>query len=139
MDPRLIIGSPEAFVLEASCENIQPMFFNILLPAPSCLFVSERSIPPPKKKGKYTEVAALMMIALVLQSLRQMIICSTCTCRMPHSRWRRSDSSAISERDHRIGLTCGQRCSPSKPSGHCLSLELRFHSCGVTNYTFGLK
>lgn len=28
---------------------------------------------------------------------------------------------------------------PSKPNGHCLSLEMWFHSCGVTNYTFGLK
>lgn len=34
MDPWLIIGLPEAFVLEASCKNRQLMFFNILFVAP---------------------------------------------------------------------------------------------------------
>lgn len=102
----------------------------------SCI---RESIPPVKKKGNYTGVAALMMIALVLQSLRLMIICSTCTCRMSYSWLWRGDSLVIAERDHRIIPTWGQRYSPSKPNGHCLRLELRFHSCGVTNYTFGLK
>ena len=38
------------------------------------------------------------------------------------------------------GQTSGQLCySSSKVSEHCLSLELWFHSCGVRNYTVGLK
>lgn len=104
------------------------------------------SIPLVKKKEKYTGVATLMVIALVLQSLRQMIICSTCTCRMPYSWLWRGDLSVIAKRDQGTSPTRGQPPpSPtpplplSKPNGHCLSLELWFHSCGVTNYTFGLK
>lgn len=85
--------------------------------------------------------AALMMIALVLQSWKQMIICNARALENATlliavktiSRYRSVWHCRMA------GQTSGRRYSSFKVSEHCLSLELWFHSCGVRNYIFGLK